>query len=314
MSESIANDDVPEDHVKTLEKNVKNMLKTKLAGKTERSLSSCVSHREYGGKGPRNRVIDYLGPVEFVERKNSSQDIVLQPGEHTIRWVSRRKFDLAILANRLDDLKNIHDPTSPYSQRIYEAAVRKMDEVIMDAFFATAETGINGTTDTKFNDKNVIPKTNSGLTIQQLWETKKRHIGFKKTCAYIVVTADDLDNLFRSAVSTAGPDTGAPDVNIANLFVDDAKRLVEGKNSSIMGLTVVPYEGVYCKNCKNENIRKLPVWVSDGMHLGIWQWPEIEIFPRADKNNLPQVQATFIIGATRLDEDKVFQTEVDVGV
>ena len=295
MSESIANYNVPEDHVKTLEKNVKNMLKTKLAGKTERSLSSCVSHREYGGKGPRNRVIDYLGPVEFIERKNSSQDTVLQLDGSTRRWVFMKEAEPSISIIRPDELKKTNEKDPPCVERMCKEIVRKMDAFIMNAFFATVKTDRLDTIE--FNTDNVVPKENSGLTLQKLKAVRElmieRHADLKDHCKYIAVTADDLADLRESAEPSA--------------YKRNVELLVDGQITNFKGFTFVRYEGV---SREAGNARKLPVWVSDGMHLGIWQWPKIVIYPPVDEDNRPRVHTTLVAGATRLDEDSVFQIEV----
>jgi hypothetical protein len=54
----------------------------------------------------------------------------------------------------------------------------------------------------------------------------------------------------------------------------------------------------------------IPVWARSGMHLGIWGDIRTEISQRNDLQGTPwQAYLYMTIGATRLDEEKVFNIE-----
>jgi len=52
-------------------------------------------------------------------------DTKLTELEHTQRWISGIEYDAAILVDRLDTLKMIYDPTSPYVEQMRKGAARK---------------------------------------------------------------------------------------------------------------------------------------------------------------------------------------------
>jgi hypothetical protein len=304
MAETVATYSVPEHHVKMFSANVQAAL-TKKGG----LLLSYVSQGSYTGE--RSQVVSFLGPVEFVERNTPYGDTKLSEVEHTQRWITGAEYDCAILIDRLDTLKMIYDPTSPYVERMREAAARKQDEIIMSKFFAVAKTGKDGTTNTAFPAGNIVAHGSTRFTVAKLRAMrklmKKRHLDLRSVKPYIAVTAEQIDDLLGET-SVTSSDYAA------------VKALVDGEVGMFMGFIFVQYEdgsGAPTtdggKSIPAETvagpatIRNCPVWVPDGMHFGSWSGLDIIISPRPDKNNIKQAHATFTAGATRLDENKVFQ-------
>lgn len=303
MAETIATYSVPEHHVKMYTANVQAAL-VKQGG----LLGAYVSQGSYHGE--KSQVVNFLGPVEFVERDTPYGDTKLSEIEHSQRWITGTEYDCAILIDRLDVLKMIYDPTSPYVERMREAAARKMDEIIMAKFFAVAKTGKDGTTNTPFPNRDIIAHGGTRMTVAKLRAArkllKKRHVDLRTTKPLIAVTAEQTDDLLGEVA------VGSSDYNAV-------KPLVDGEVSQFMGFIFVPYEdnGVSTagKGIPTETvpgpatIRDCPVWVPDGMHFGSWEGLTITISPRPDKNNIKQAHATFTAGATRLEEGKVLQLQ-----
>lgn len=303
MAETIATYSVPEHHVKMYTANVQAALNKKGG-----LLGAYVSQGTYSGE--KSQVVNFLGPVEFVERDTPYADTKLTELEHTSRWVSGTEYDCAILIDRLDTLKMIYDPTSPYVERMREGAARKMDEIIMSKFFAIAKTGKEGTTNVSFPAGDIIAHGGTRMSVAKLRSArkllKKRHVDLRTTRPLIAVTAEQIDDLLGEVA------VGSSDYNAV-------KPLVDGEVSQFMGFTFVPYEdnGVSTggKGIPTETvagpatIRDCPVWVPDGMHFGSWQGLVITINNRPDKNNIKQAHATFTAGATRLEEGKVLQLQ-----
>lgn len=303
MAETLATYSVPEHHVKMFTANVRATLQ-----KQGGLLGSYVSQGSY--QGEKSQVVNFIGPVEFVERDTPYGDTKLSEVEHTQRWISGAEYDCAILIDRLDTLKMIYDPTSPYVERMREAAARKMDEIIMSKFFAVAKTGKEGTTNTSLPASNVIAHGGTRLSVAKLRAArkllKKKHVDLRTTTPLIAVTAEQTDDLLGEVA------VGSSDYNAV-------KPLVDGEVSKFMGFTFIPYEdngtaaggkGIPTHTDTGATIRDLPVWVPDGMHFGAWDGLTITISPRPDKNNIKQIHAHFTAGATRLEENKVLQLQV----
>lgn len=298
MAETIASYSVPEHHVKMYTANIRNSLEKKGG-----VLTGLVSRNTYSGE--KSQVVNFIGPVEFVERDTPYVDTKLTELEHTSRWISGKEYDAAVLVDRLDTLKMIYDPTSPYVERFREAAARKSDEIIMSKFFATAKAGKEGTDSVSYKAANTIAAGGTGLTVAKLRSLrklmKKRHIDLRTMRPLIAVTAEQTDDLLE-------------EVAVVSSDYNAVKPLVDGEVSSFMGFTFVPYEDNGDANDgrgipKSGSTRSLPVWVPDGMHFGTWDDLTITINNRPDKNNIKQIHGTFTAGAVRLEEDKVFAIE-----
>lgn len=302
-TETLASYSVPEHYVKMYTANVQAAL-----NKQGGILMSLISTASYTGE--KAQVVNFLGKVEFAERDTVYADTKLQELEHTQSWVVGKEYDCAVLVDRLDTLKMIYDPTSPYVERFREAAARKMDAIIMSKFFADRKTGKDGTTTTVFGATNTVAHTNTGMLVAKLRAlrklVKKRHVDIRTVRPNIAVTAIQIDDLLGEVA------VGSHDYNAV-------KPLVDGEVTNFMGFNFVPYEDD--GNSLNGNgipqeiaagphtIRDCPCWVPDGMHYGSWANLDIVINNRADKNNIKQIHGTFTGGATRLEEGKVFMVQ-----
>lgn len=303
MAETLASYSVPEAHVKMYTANVQ-MALSKKGG----LIRPFVSASTYTGE--KAQIVSFIGPVEFIERDTPYADTKLTEFEHTQRWIVGKEYDCAVLIDRLDLLKMIYDPSSPYVERMREAASRKEDEIVMSSFFATAKTGKDGTTNTTFPSRDIVAHGTTRMSVAKLRALrklmKKRHLDLRTVRPYIAVTAEQVDDLLGEVV------VGSSDYN-------SVKPLESGEVSGFMGFNFIPYEdngsslagkGIPTFVDGSDTVRQLPVWVPDGMHYGSWDGLTIIINNRPDKNNIKQIHATFTGGATRLEEGKVFQLQV----
>ena len=291
MPETIASYSIPEHHVKMFTANVRNTI-TRAGG----LVNPFVSHGSYSGE--KVQVVNFIGPVEFTERSTPYGDTKITELEHTSRWISGSEFDCAVLVDRLDTLKMIYDPTSPYVQRFREAHDRKRDEIIVDKFFATARTGKEGDTLTPYKTTNTITDGGTGFTLAKLRSLrklmKKRNLDLRTIRPLILTNGEAIDDLLGETQVTSS-DYAA------------VKALVDGEVNYFMGFGFIPYEDYNGKGIPAvSTVRTSPVWVPDGMHYGSWADLTIVINNRPDKNNIKQIFGTFTAGATRLEEDKVF--------
>lgn len=307
-TETIASYSVPEHYVKMYTANVQAALNKKGG-----VLTGLVSQGAYYGE--RAQVVNYLGTVDFVERDSVYADTKLTEIEHTQKWVIGREFDCAILVDRLDVLKMIYDPTSPYVERFREAAARKMDEIIMASAYGNVLTGKDGTVPSAFPNANTVAHLGLGMRVSKLRSLrklmKKRFLDLRTLTSYIAVTSVQVDDLLGEVA------VGSHDFNAV-------KPLVDGEVSNFMGFTFVPYEDNGSStggkgiptfvDTGPVTVRQCPAWVEAGWHYGAWQGLDIQIGNRPDKNNIKQIHGTFTGGATRLEEGKLFQVQcVDAG-
>jgi len=299
MAETVATYTVPEHYVSMFTANVESVLQ-KRGGK----LRGLVTSGTYSGE--KVQVVNFIGPIEFLKRDTPYQDTVVTEPEHTSRWIAAEDYDAAVLIDRIDTLRMIYDPTSPYVERFREAAARVEDQVILDSFFAVAKAGKLASVNVPFPAADVIPNGGTGLTLAKLRATrkllKKRFVDLEAERPYIIVTADEIDALLG-------------ETQVISADYAAIKALVDGEVTSFMGFTFIPAEGwpsTYTEIGTGFTIRQLPVWVRSGMHFGSWQNLQITINGRPDKNNIKQIHGSMSMGATRLEEGKVLDLEVKV--
>lgn len=246
-------------------------------------------------EGESAQVVKRFGEVEFNSSAGRFEDTTWSEIEHTQRWIFPTDYDLALPIDKRDEIRMIGDLNSPYLQAMVAGWGRKIDDIIISAFFADAKTGTNGGTSTAFDSGNQIAASATGLTIAKLRTARKllkqNHVDLDREMPIIAVTAKQTDDLL-----------GATEVQSADY--NTVKALVNGEVDTFMGFKFVSNEGLGVDGSSN---RRIPVWVPSGMHYGSWMNVETDIGPRRDKKNTMQIFMRFTGAATRLDEKKVVE-------
>jgi len=299
MAETLATYTVPEHHAQLYTTNVRAAL-----AKQGGMLRGMVSNGAYSGE--RSQVVNFLGPIFFKKRTNVYGDTEVSEVEHTQRWITGEEYDCAVYVDRLDALKMIYAPDSQYAARMREAAARKEDDIVLEAFFADAKTGKQGLTAKAFpTATDVVAAGGTGLTVAKLRALrkmfKKRHVDLRSERPALLVTADEIDTLFGEVAVTSS------DYNAM-------KPLVDGEVSQFMGITFVPHEDSKEATSIPQNAggteRQLPAFVMSGMHYGAWSEIAFNFDRLPTKNNIHQIHGNFMAGATRLEEGKVLRVDV----
>jgi hypothetical protein len=258
-----------------------------------------VTHGSYSGE--RVQVVNFIGPVEFIERDTPYSDTKLTELEHTSRWINGREFDVAVLVDRLDTLKMIFDPTNPYVDQFRKAHARKRDTIIVDSFFANVKTGKDASGTATYRAANTVADGGTGFTLAKLRSLrklmKKRNLDMRTVKPIILVNGEATDDLLNETQVTSS-DYAA------------VKALVDGEVNYFMGFNFLSFEDYNAAGIPfvtgSTTVRHSPAWIPDGMHYGTWQDLVITISNRPDKNNIKQIHGTFTAGAVRLQEDNVF--------
>jgi hypothetical protein len=249
--------------------------------------------------------VDQIGKVEMqtVTGRFNPMSRVDAPTDR--RWVYPSDFDLPQLIDSFDMLRLISDPKASYSRNAALAAGRKMDAVILAAVLGTAKTGETGGTNTSFTSGNevdvAVGGANSRLNVAKLRECRRlmmaKHIDLDAEMPVIAITAQDHDALLGE-IQVVSRD-----------FNGGAPVLQSGKISEFMGFKFVHCELVETVLAGTNEVT-LPVWVKSGMYLGMWNDFDVTVTQRDDLQGLPwQLYTKMTIGATRLEEDRVFAIE-----
>lgn len=253
---------------------------------------------------------DQIGASNGQKITSRHGDTPIANTPHRRRRIDLAPYNWADLIETADRARLLTDPTSSYAKAGNAAMNRIIDDVVIGAFFATAYTGGDGTTQVTFPSGNQVAVNswaygsgsgNAGLTISKLIEARVGLMGGEVTDDYddqemdgvcIAVTAKQLGNLLATTEVTS------KDYN-------EVAALVQGKIKTFMGFTFVRTERL---QTDTSGYTRVPVWHKDGMFLGIAEnLTQVNIDIRSDKNRAIQPYYEMVIGAARIEEARVWE-------
>lgn len=285
---------VPNHYVQQFSSNIE----LKLQQKDSRLRSLVASGSHYGEQASP---VDFVGPIEMSEVTAKFGPIGRTDSVLTRRWVDPVSSDLNQMLDSFDKLKLLTDPSSTYVQNAVNAAKRKQDRQIIEAFFADAKTGKTGSETTSFLPGNVIPvnhgaSANVGLSVPKLIEGKKilmaAEVDIESDPIYCALTAEQHANLLF-------------EIQIISSQYNSTPVLVNGMLKSWHGINFVHSELLAVDG---SSYRRVPMWAKSGMYLGTWADMSPDISQRKDLTGHPwQAYIKQTVGATRLDEQKVVE-------
>lgn len=261
-----------------------------------------VTTDSYVGKSAS--AVEQFGPAAAVKRTTRHADTPLLDVPQDKRWVFPVDYEWASLIDNQDKLRMIVDPTGAYARNGANAMARAQDDEIIPAFFGTAKTGENGTTDTSFNDTDHQVGVNTGGTASSINVAKLQAAMQKMMVAF----KGEVDEQIYCGISSYEHDALLKEVQVTSKDFNGGQPILEdGRIRRFMGANFIISERL---DIESGN-RQIPFWVPSGMHLGVWQDVNAEISKRADKSYAWQVYLSETIGATRLQEGKVIEILCD---
>jgi hypothetical protein len=262
-------------------------------------LRGTVSTGSYSGKAAK--AVEQVGAVNAQKRTQRHGDTPLISTPSDARWIYPVDYEWADLIDDQDKLRMLIDPQSSYAQNGAYALGRAMDDEIISAFFGTAKTGENGSTNTAFatGTQQIAVATGStgatGLNIAKLREAKKilmeNEVDIDNEQLFCVITAEQHDDLLNEAQAIS-------------LDYNTRPVLVDGRITAFMGFNFVHCERL---GVDASSYRRVPVYAKSGVHLGMWNDINTQISERADKGYSTQVYCKGTFGATRTEEKKVVE-------
>lgn len=261
--------------------------------------------------------VQYIASLEFKQAGDRGTDLNPQIVGYQRRWITPRDWDLPVQVDEFDELRTIIDPKSALVASIQTAANRLFDDIIINAFFGTAQLGVdasNLTTET-FNSGSDFPisvviadttgtgATSSGLNTEKLLEAKRILRRYENDIdgmvIHMAIGAQQEKDLLRQIELMNMDFSGRPGY--------DGK----GQLDTWMGFKFHHSERLLTSTDGNSNTqRRCPVWLEDGMCLGIWKDMRTIISQRNDKAGHPwQAYAMISANATRLQGGKVLELD-----
>ncbi len=258
--------------------------------------------QSFSGEGAQ--VADYVKKAPAPNKNVASKsDTTYSDIDTTRRWIYPDTYDDYILVDSFDKLKTLNDPSNGYRDALIKSAARQKDDVAIAAFFADAKTGKAGATTTVFptsTSTNVVAETvgaaaATGLNVEKLLQGRQFLMAYENDLdyeeLYCVIGAKQERNLQNEIKATNADYNAMYDINT-------------GKLTSLFGIKFIHSERLLTDG----TYRRIPLFCKSGMQMGIWKDIEVTVHDKvASKRDNPQVGYKMMIGAARLEEEKVIE-------
>lgn len=241
--------------------------------------------------------VDQYGSIEAYQPVGRNAPLVGQDVSADRRWVYPNDREIVRWINNYDKMRMLIDPTSEFMRGVAAGMARAEDDICIDAFFATAQTGVSGGTATTHSNQVTVSigGTTSGLNVDKLLRAKRLLAAAQVDPSeeiYCAVSARQVEDLLKQA-------------QVVSSDYNSVKPLTDGKVSRFLGINFIPSERL---NVDGSGYRRVPLWVKSGMHMGVWGDTISDITQRKDLSSQPfQLYSRFTMGATRIEENRVVE-------
>ena len=239
---------------------------------------------------------DPVGSAASVLKSSIHSDTPLVETPHSRRMVTAQTYEWADLVDDSDKVSMLIDPTSTYARAAASAMQRAIDDVLITAATGTAKTGKTGSTSTTMLAANQIAHGSAGLTIAKLLSAKQ-----------IMDSADVDEDNRHIIISPIGLQDLLATTEVKSSDYNTVKALAQGSLSSYLGFDF----HTSTRLAITGNIRTCFAWQGDGLLLAVGKDVNSRITERADKSYSTQCYYSMSIGATRMEEEKVVQIDID---
>jgi len=246
----------------------------------------------------KNAFFDQVGVTAAQIRTSRHGDTPQIDTPHSRRRLSLADYEWADLVDDVDKVRMLVDPTSSYAKAAAAAMNRSIDDVIITAMNAAANTGVAGgtSTDLPSTQKTATSDQSDGLTIAKLLSAKK------------IMDNNDVDPSLKRYI-VCGPQQisdllGTTSVTSADF--NTVRALSTGEVNSFLGFEFIMSTRLN-KDATNTSDRLVFAYTEDAIKLGIGKDIAAKISERADKSYSTQVYYCMSLGAVRMEEKKVVQ-------
>ena len=258
-------------------------------------LRSAVDVESITGK---NAFFEQIGSVAAVKKTSRHADTPQLDTPHARRRVSLDDYVWSDLIDDVDKVRMLIDPTSSYAKAAAAAMNRAIDDVIITALGGTAFTGTTGGTSTALPTASKFATSNQsdGLTIAKLLAAKKRFALQSVDPSiprYIVCGPQQISDLLATT-------------EIKSSDFNTVKALAQGDVDSFLGFKFITSNRLSFDSTNTDD-RLCFAFTQDAVKLAIGKDITAKIDERNDKNYSTQVYYCMSVGATRMEEVKVFQ-------
>jgi hypothetical protein len=239
----------------------------------------------------------------MVQRTTRHADTPLVNTPHSRRRVTMDDWEWADLVDNQDQIRLLIDPASHYAINGAKAAGRRWDRSIITAVNGTSYSmdASDAATAVTLPGSQIVAVGTTGLTMTKIREAK------------YILDNQDVDEEDRVFVcSPKGMQQLMNDTTVTSSDFNTIKALVDGTlaDRRWMGFAWVTSSLL----TKTANTRNCLAWQKDGMGLALGKDVMTRIGERADKSYATQVYLCLTMGATRVEEARVVQIDIDESV
>tara|TARA_Y100000813_G_scaffold189529_1_gene164797 strand:+ start:598 stop:1470 length:873 start_codon:yes stop_codon:yes gene_type:complete len=250
----------------------------------------------------KNAFFDQIGATAAVARTTRHGNTPQVNTPHSRRRVSLSDFEWADLIDDLDKVRMLVDPTSSYAKAAAAAMNRTIDDQIIAALGGSADTGVAGGTAVALpsSSKFSTAQQTDGLTLAKLLETKfffdngSVDPSLKR---YFVCGPKQIQDLLNTT-------------EVKSADFNTIRALAQGDITSFLGFEFIMSTRLGF-DATNTDDRLCFGFTEDAIKLAIGADVKAKITERDDKSYATQVYYSMAIGATRMEEAKVFQVPCD---
>lgn len=248
---------------------------------------------------------DRIGASEAEETQTRYENTPLIIVRHDRRMVTPRNCTWATLLDDLDKAKVLTNPTNAYVENARMAIGRKLDDFIIEAFFANAYSGRTGDTAVPFDSTNVIAANDHS------YDTGSGNIGM--TVSKLQVIHDilkgnevDPDEELYIALAQKQVNDLLSDNHLSSADYNTVRALQAGELNTFMKFRFIQIERLLVNGSSQ---RRCMAWARGGMLFSVLQDLRTRISERADKNYAIQVWARIQANAVRMEEAKCVEVD-----
>lgn len=249
---------------------------------------------QVGGKPGERVVFQRLGEIAVNEVTDRYQELEAATLPHSARSLTLRHYHTHVTIDTLDDMRMVYDPSGPYVQAMAAAIGKKMDDIIRAALIGNADNkdGTSTTAATAATD------LGTAITIDEL-------VGIRKDFNQAFVMPGEPITIMLDQY-------GYVDImqlnNVISQDYNNRKPLVDGTIGQFLGMDFVydvnmPLYAVADAQLIGFTRRALKVALPMDIKVSMDRIPE--------RRNSMLLQAEFVMGAVRMEENQVVWRYVD---
>jgi len=241
----------------------------------------------------KSHYFERIGATAAVVRTTRHSDTPQIDTPHSRRKVSLVDYDWADLIDQEDKVKMLITPQSEYAMAGANAMGRAMDDALIAAAAGNAFGGVAGATSIALPAAQKIAGGTTGLTLAKLLQAKEiidsSDVDPEEN-RYIVCSAKQVTDLLNTTQVTSS------DYNTV-------RALASGQIDTFLGFKFVRSQRLPIVS----TIRGCLAYTESALGLAVGADITTRISERDDKNYATQVFLSMVIGATRVEDEKVVE-------